>query len=255
MTIDHHAATQSAFAAALLDPVLPIPAGVTCHRGEADAARFAVYRNNVFAGLVRALEKVFPVTRRLVGEEFFFAMARAYAAVERPGTPLLFEYGRSFPDFVAGFQPAQVLAYLPDVARLELAWLSAYHARDSGPLAVAALGAVPAQRLGNLRVHAHPAARLLVSAHPVGTIWAAHQGESVARVEIARAEAVLVTRPVLDVGVHILPAADAPFAAALFAGATLAEAASAAADDGRFDFGAALVGLTALGAFEAILED
>ena len=46
----------------------------------APARRFAVYRNNVAAGLIRALEARFPVTRRLVGDDFFRAMAGGFVA-------------------------------------------------------------------------------------------------------------------------------------------------------------------------------
>lgn len=250
-----HATTEAAFASALLDPARPVPAYITCHRRHALASRFAVYRNNVFVGLVRALEKIFPVTRQLVGDAFFAGMARAYADVERPDTPLLMAYGRHFPGFVATFEPAQGLAYLPDVARLELAWLAAYHARDVTPMALETLGAVPPERLGTLRLVAHPAACLVTSSHPVGSIWNAHQVEAFAPVDLGRSETVLIVRPALDVGVHIIPDADAAFAEALFAGATLAEAAAMGAADSRFDFGTALVGLTALGAFEALKEE
>jgi hypothetical protein len=250
-----HADTPGAFAAALLDPELPVPAGITCHRRQADATRFAVYRNNVFVGLVRALEKVFPVTRRLVGDAFFAGMARAYAAAERPRSPLLFRYGDTFPDFVAAFGPARGLSYLPDVARLDYCWLAAYHARDAVPLAASALASVPPMRLGEVRLAAHPAASLLASPHPVGSIWAAHQHEAVPPIDLGKAETVLLARPGLTVGVHVLPAGDAAFAHRLLAGATLAEAAAAGAAHEGFDFGSALVGLTTLGAFEKTLED
>jgi len=60
MTMDL-AETQDAFAAALLDPALPVPAGVTSARGKADEKRFAVYRNNVAVGLTRVLASRFPV--------------------------------------------------------------------------------------------------------------------------------------------------------------------------------------------------
>lgn len=248
--------TYSAFAAALLDPARPVPAGITTHRGDVDPARFDVYRNNVFVGLVRALEKVFPVTRRLVGEEFFAGMARAYAGNVRPSSPLLFEYGDAFADFISGFGPARGLAYLPDVARLEFAWLGAYHARDAIPLRMTDLAVVPVHRLGGLRLASHPAARLVCSRHPVGAIWAAHQGDSVGKVDQWSPQTVLVARPALDVAVHVLPSADVAFAAALLSGATLeGAAAEALAANPDFDFGTALVGLTALGAFETVLED
>ena len=91
-----------------------------------------------------------------------------------------------------------------------------------------------------------------MSAHPAGSIWSAHQGDEVAPVRDWRAEAVLVVRPGMQVSVHVLPARDAKFAARVLAGETLADAAEAAiAEDGDFDFGAALVGLISLGALRA----
>ena len=104
------ATSQAAFAEALLDPACALPEGITSVRGIADAARFAVYRNNVHVGLTGALAKRFPVVRRLVGEEFFAGMARVYAGLHKPASPLLFEYGDEFPDFVEQFEPARGLA-------------------------------------------------------------------------------------------------------------------------------------------------
>ena len=102
--------------------------------GGPDRLRFAVYRNNVHVSLVEALAKAFPITLRLVGDAFFRAMARAYVADHKPQSPLLIRYGESFPEFVAGFAPAARLAYLPDLARLEQAWLRAYHSAEARPL-------------------------------------------------------------------------------------------------------------------------
>ena len=64
---------QEAFAAAVLDPTLPVPAGVVSYRGDADEKRFAVYRNNVHVGLVGVVAAKYPVCATLVGEEFFTA--------------------------------------------------------------------------------------------------------------------------------------------------------------------------------------
>lgn len=238
------------FATALLDPAQPVPAGVRSPRQTADSKRFAVYRNNVFVSLVGALEKRFPVTRRLVGDEFFRGMARSYAGDVRPSSPLLFHYGDSFPEFIRQFPPAAALAYLGDVARLETLWSDAYHAADHAPLPLATLATLPPERVGALRFVPHPATRLLRSDFPVGSIWAAHQGESVGPLRSSAAEAVLIVRPAAEVQVHILPAADAGFAEALLAGESVMEAALEGA--AGFDPGRALVGLASLGAFSAI---
>jgi hypothetical protein len=244
------AASQNDFAHALLNPDRPLPAGVTTARGEADASRFAIYRNNVFVGLTRALAQRFPVTERLVGTEFFTAMARAFAQDHKPASPLIIAYGDDFPDFIAGFEPAAMLDYLADVARIEAAWTRAYHAADAPSLDLAALSSLAPDDLFRLRLPPHPSAALVQSDHPVGTIWAAHQGEEVMPVDIWRGETVLVVRPSMSVNLHILPPQDAAFARALFDGASLGEAAEiACARASAFDMGAALVGLHALGAF------
>jgi hypothetical protein len=253
------AASQDAFARALLGRVggarEGMPGGVTSARGEYDAARFAVYRNNVFVGLTKALEKRFPVTARLVGAEFFAGMARAYADIEKPASPLMFDYGDGFPDFIAGFAPAGGVAYLADVARIEAAWTRAYHAEDGAAMTAAELAGIAPEALGATRLSRHPAAELVTSVHPVGSIWAAHQTEKVEPVSEWRGEAVLVVRPGMDVAVHVLPARDVVFAGAVLAGETLAAAAEAAiAGDGDFDFGSALVGLISLGALRATAE-
>lgn len=245
---------QADFAAALIDPAMPVPPGLTTARGEPDAMRFAVYRNNVAASLARALAAQFPVVARLVGEAFFDGMARAYLRKEPPRSPLLFSYGLSFPDFVETFEPADSLPYLSDVARLERELSRAYHAPDLAAASVDALRRVRPEELPALRLAPHPATSMVASRHPVGAIWQAHQVEPVAEVVERGAQAVLVSRPRMEVVATVLPPADAPFVGTILQGATLGEAAEAAAPDSRFDFGRALVGLFSLGAIGAILE-
>lgn len=247
-----HAGRQSAFASALLDPALPPPAGLTGARGTADARRFAVYRNNVAVGLMRALSHRFPVTEKLVGAAFFASMARAYAAGNKPSSPLVFAYGDGFPDFIAGFDAAAGLPYLADLARLEANWTRAYHAADEAPLDIGALAAL-GESMGAARLRAHPAASLVCSVFPVGSLWQAHQADSVAPAALHGSECVLVARPGLAVTVHVLPPQDAAFAAALLDGASIGAAAEQAiAADENFDFGAAIVGLVSLGAFTSL---
>lgn len=244
------AVTQGAFAAALLDPAGGMPRGIA-----SGAKRFAVYRNNVRVSLRKALATRFPVTERLVSDDFFRWMADAYVDRTRPASPLLFQYGDDFPDFVAGFEPARSVPYLADVARLEAAWTRAYHAADLPPLGIDALAALDPAALLLVRLAPHPAAAFIRSEFPIGSIRQAHQREIVTPPEW-RPEAVLLVRPGYEVGLHLLPESDAGFAAALLAGRPLGEAAEEAiANWKNFDFGRALTGLVALGAFSAILEE
>ena len=245
--------SQDQFAMALLDPSHPVPRGITTARGEADETRFAVYRNNVMVSLSKALAQRFPVTVRLVGENFFNGMARAFVRNSPPASPLMFAYGDGFPDFIQDFAPAAVLPYLPDVARLEAAWSRAYHAADAEPLDLDRLAMAGSTDLAIIRLDPHPAAALVGSPYAIGSIWQAHHGETV-RIDTANTpEHVLVTRRAFDVAVFIIAAADAAFAEALFSGATLGEAGAATlVTHPDFDFGRCLVGLASLGAFAGI---
>lgn len=239
---------QAAFAAALMDPALPVPAGIVSPRGDSDARRFAVYRNNVHVGLVGVLAAKYPVCARLVGTQFFTAMARLYVADHKPASPIMQHYGAGFAAFIEGFDPARAVPYLADMARLEEAWSIAYNAADLVPMSVAALATIDQAGLPELRLAAHPAAGLISSAFPIGSIWSAHQAEGL----LVRpgAEAVLVSRPALEVMVTVIPHADALFLHHLLEGADLGTAVAFATGlEDAFDFGRALVGLCNLGAF------
>lgn len=243
---------QAQFVAALTDPARAVPVGLVSPRGTADAKRFAVYRNNVHVSLTNALAARFPVTRLVVGGEFFAGMARLYVGETKPATPVLLHYGDSFPDFIATFPPAAALSYLPDLARLEAAWSDSYNAADTVILTPADLAAMAPETLADLRLPLAPPARLISSAFPVGSIWSVHQQAPFVSPKLAGAEHVLLTRPLADVRLTVVPPAAAALLRALAEGQPLGAAAEAVlATHSDFDPGSALVGLVGLGAFAA----
>lgn len=220
---------QAAFATALLDPDRPPPTGVVSHRSTSPRGRFGIYRNNVMVALVGALEARFPATRRIVGEEFFGAMARCFAVRHPPRTPLMMFYGDGFPDFIAGFEPAAGVPYLADIARLEAARTRAYHAGDAEPLAQDALVEAIRCATETLRFTLHPSFEIVTSTFPIVTIWAMNAGEAeVAPVTDWSAEDALVLRPALDVEVLRLPRGGDQFLDSLRRGSALGAAAQAA---------------------------
>jgi len=243
----------AAIASGLLDPERAIPAAVAGPRGKAAAKRYNVYRNNVTVSLIDALAAVYPATQRLTGTEFFRAMARFHVRATPPSSPLLFEYGRDFPDFIARYPYAAALPWLADVARIERAWLDAYHAADVEPLAAGALASVPPDRLADAALTPHPAAGLVRSRFPAVSIFAANRSEPAGRLEAAGPEDALITRPGLEVAVRRLPPGGAAFLTALAAGAPLgAAAAEALADSPAFDLAGNIAGMLEAGAFAAI---
>ncbi len=220
--------SQSEFRAALLDPTRPEPAGLTDPAGRPAGRRFDIYRNNVTIGLIDALELTFPAIRKLVGDDFFRAMARAFARAHPPVTPLMMFYGEAMPGFLAQFPPVAELGYLPDIARLELALRRAYHAADSVPLPAAALAAVPPDRLLSTRMVLAPAVQLVASPWPIHAIWHANMADGPA--PVMRPEAVIVVRPAFDPAPWLLPPGGDEFLAELAWGHDLGTALAAAGD-------------------------
>jgi hypothetical protein len=247
---------EDQFVAALTNPALPVPQGLVSPRGTTDQRRFAVYRNNVHVSLVGALAARFPVTRLVVGEDFFTGMARLYVGLHKPLSPVMLHYGDGFPAFIADFPPADGLPFLPDLARLELAWSEAYHAAEGAVLSPAELARIAPETLGCLVLVPAPSTRLVTSAYPVGSIWSAHQRTPFTPPEASGAEHILLTRPGAEVRLTLLPPTAARFLDTILAGADLTEASEAVlATHPHFDPGSALVGLAGLGAFAALQQE
>src|SRR6202047_5248370 len=92
----------------------------------------------------------------------------------RPTSPLLFEYGRDFPDFIDSYEYAKPTLWLADVARIERAWLDAYHAANADPLMPQVLASIPPERLADTILITHPATRIVRSRFPAGTLFTAN---------------------------------------------------------------------------------
>ncbi len=239
---------HSDFRAALLDPDRPAPPGLVDPEGRPAGRRFDVYRNNVTVSLTEALRQCFPVVRKLVGEDFFTAMAREHLRAHPPISPILMFYGEDMPAFLATFPPVAHLGYLPDMARLELAMRRSYHARDAQPIAAEALGALPPEALLATNFRFAPAVRLIRSDWPIHAIW--HANMTGAQPPKQRhAEDVLLLRPEYDPAPHLLPDGAGAFVEALSRGETVGQALDAAPE---FDLTATLSLLLSGGAIAGL---
>jgi hypothetical protein len=238
----------------LFDPDHPTPAGIAGPNSKRAVKRYNVYRNNVTVSLIDALVAIFPATQRITGIEFFRAMARFHVRSTPPRSPLLSEYGRDFPDFIARYEYAQGMPYLSDTARIERAWLDAYHAADLPPLAAQALAAVPPSLLPEVVFVPHPATRIVCSPFPAVTIFAANrQDGQMECIEASVPEDALITRPDEEVTVHRLPPGGAAFLTQLLSGRSLGDAAANAFDAAPgFDLAANIAGMIEAGVFSAL---
>lgn len=244
--------SHSEFAGAIFNPHSGPPSDVTSHTGRHPMRRFNVYRNNVLSSLSDVLEAYFPVVTRLVGEEFFRAMAREYIRDNPPTSPMLSRYGENFPSFINQFEPVCDLPYLGDVACLEWLRLRAYHACDRKPIVARDLEQIPACSAADVVLELHPSASIKASQFPIVSIWKTNTlDDDVRTIGInVGAEAALVMRPALQVLVIPLTEGIQAFLRALRASVSLGKAAQyALARDGSFNVQFALAGLIEVGAF------
>lgn len=135
----------------------------------------SIHRNNCFLTLKDVLCRVYPVVCRLVDIRFFDYAAHRFISAFPPASGNLNGYGEAFPEFLAVFPPAQTLAYLSDVARLEWALHAAYHASDAPAFDIEAFARALPESYPEMRITLHPSCRLVDSPYPILHIWEANR--------------------------------------------------------------------------------
>lgn len=251
------AGLQHGFVRAVLQAPLSVPDGVRRDVRPTRERRFGVYRNNVKASLAAALAARFPIVERLVGEEFFTAMALVFIERHPPQSPVLAEYGAAFASFLEGFDPAADLPYLPDIARLEWLRQVAYHSADAGAADIGRLAALSPEALESVRLGLHPATAVVASPWPIVSVWTTNTHDETPRAPAAdwTGETALVTRPHLDVLIHRLPPGTDLLVGELAQGIALGAAADAASRGHEsFELASALSTLFAAGAITTLSQ-
>lgn len=136
--------------------------------------QLAIYQNSIMGVLQKTLQDIYPVCRKLVGDEFFLFLANTFIRQTPSNAPDLAAYGKTFADCIKILPQTHTLPYLPDVAQLEWAW---HHAFRAAPLAPTWLTA-DAINQGDHIVFLLPAhSTLLQSSFPIHTIWAVNQAD------------------------------------------------------------------------------
>jgi len=252
---------HNSFATALLNTATDSAPLLRSIEHGAHRRRFDVYRNNRAVSLIEALRATYPVVYKLVGDEFFKASARAFIDVNPPTQPVMAEYGREFGGFISALPNADKLPFLNDVAELEWWRLQAYHCVDASVLQPSALAGVAPHSVMDIRLQCHPALRCVVSRWPVGSIWTSciedSNGTSTvnSRVDMHKSEAIVITRPEIQVWTNVVNEAGVVFLNAIQNGETLGAAAEQGLErDIGFNAGEHLTGLITLGAFTGFNE-
>jgi hypothetical protein len=199
------------------------------------AERLAIYRNNFLISLCEALKANFPVTRQLVGSDFFEQASRRFVRAHPPERPCLFEYGGAFPAYLRALPQLAALPYVAEVARFEFARVTAYNAPVERHLAADVFAGLSPGQLEALPIRLARHAQVVAADAPVLELWKAHQTAEpdLAALDLTpRAHALLVCRPDRTLVVRQLDAAGARFLAAADTGALLGAAAAQCGEDG-----------------------
>ena len=204
--------------------------------------RFGIYRNNVASALTNSLRVRYPVVEQLVGRDFFNAMCREFIAGNKPNSAMLIAYGANFPEFISGFEPAESVPYLADVATLESTWWVSYHAADTAPLNKDALAVLAPEAWGETHLRFLACVKILSFGYSAISIWRAHHDDGLAMPTLVdQPEYVLIHRDGTQVLVHTLTQDMHLFLDALAQGGTLLDAYEVASDNNEgFDVMAAV---------------
>ncbi len=142
----------------------------------------ASYRGSVRGGLLKALQDIYPVMNKLLGEHAFEGLSRKYITSNPSRSSNIAEYSSylselndSFADFIESFTPLKNYHYMADVARLEWSWHEVFNEADNTPLNLEQLGLMAPEQHLKLKFKRPHASRLLRSPWPIHQIWTFNQ--------------------------------------------------------------------------------
>jgi len=145
----------------------------------------ASYRGSVRGGLLQALQDIYPVMHKLLGEQAFEGLSRQYINKNPSKSSNITEYSSrlsevniSFADFIESFTPLNNYPYMADVARLEWLWHEVFNEADNTALNLDQLGLMSPEQHLELKFKRPHASRLLWSPWPAHRIWEANQDNS-----------------------------------------------------------------------------
>ena len=194
--------------------------------GMSPQERFAIYEGSITEGLLKGLRETFPVTEKLVGEDFFRAMGYCFIEKNASRSPNLYDYGDAYPDFVAEFPPAKTLSYLSDVCRLEWAWQQAYDGSDHHFLDVNSLLKIDSEQYPFIIFQRACNSTLIESPYPIHDIWHMNQHDDVNDITVdldSGGIRLMVWRPSMEVLIETLTEAQWKILQLLNRGVTLGQ--------------------------------
>jgi hypothetical protein len=125
--------------------------------------RIGIYAKAYFYRLLDCLREDFPATAAVASASAFEDLIRAYLTRHPPTKPSIFYAGRYLSDFLAAHPLRERWPFLPELARLERMLIEVFHGPDAPPLSAHEIQIFRPDQWPALRLHVHPALRMLDS--------------------------------------------------------------------------------------------
>ena len=134
-------------------------------------ARLGIYRNAYRVRLIEALDDIYPILHRLVGDEAFDTLGRSFVAAHPSPYRSIRWYGRELADFLLTTPPFADQPILSEIARFEWTLAEVFDAADAHAMDRTALQAVDPAQWGALSFGFHPSLRRLELAWNTVAVW------------------------------------------------------------------------------------
>jgi len=141
--------------------------------------QLAIYKNNVRGALQTSLAQVYPVCRKILGENYFKQLASVYIRSTPSRHHDLNSYGDSFSDFI--FTQCQQrdelndYLYLSDLVQLEWLYHSVYYAAEGAVFDLSGFANLSEQQQVKSFFQLAPCLKFISSDYPILSIWQINQ--------------------------------------------------------------------------------
>ena len=129
-----------------------------------------IYREQFWLRHTSSLVEDFPGLSGILGQDEWEKLAELYLTEVAPDSYTLRDLGARLPEVIERASWLSHQALCLDMARLELAYIEVFDARDTPPLAAERLATIPEETFADARLVIAPSVRLLSLRYPVGNL-------------------------------------------------------------------------------------
>ena len=144
-----------------------------------------IYQHNIEANIINLLRDIYPLTVKLIGDDFFRQTAKEYMINYPSRSGNLHDYGEYFGLFLMGYQPLKDYPYISEVAQFEWNCHSIFFAADRPAANLQLLADIPSNQYHQLQFMLHPASCLMQYRYPLLSIIDLCKGEFDGTIDIS----------------------------------------------------------------------